>query len=105
MGNKDESLASLFFRLALAASEEEHDPKVAKGESPEDFIYEKAERVVHSSIPGYVTITFLGREYGGVKITWGALDGDVEKSTGLIKTYEGLWYKLWFYNSEIEPAQ
>lgn len=48
MGNKDESLASLFFRLALAASEEEYDPKVAKGESPEDFIYEKAERVVHS---------------------------------------------------------
>lgn len=105
MGNKDKSLAGFFFQLALATSEREHDPKVATGESPEDFIYEKAERVVHSSIQGHVTIIFLGREYRGVKLTWGALDGDAKKSTGLIKTPEGLWYKLWFYNSEIEPAE
>ncbi len=74
----------------------------SKGLTKDDFIYEQAEEVVPSSMAGYVNVRHRGVSYPTLRVTWGALDGDKNKSTVLMQADDGLWYKLWFYDSKSE---
>ncbi len=73
------------------------------GSSPEDALYRPAEQVKHSSISGYVRVLLNGEWYGPVRMTFGPLDGDKEKSTAIIKDKNGIWYMLWFFDRHIQP--
>ena len=88
------------FAMALLL-EEEHASN-ATGDTPKDYLYEPAESVRKSSIPGYVYVTFRGKEYGPERKTWGALDGDKNKSTVLIQAEDSKYWKLWYFDNAVQ---
>lgn len=88
------------FRQILAVSS--HQASSATGSSAQDAIYEQADEVRQSSIQGYVNVTHKGQLYRALRVTWGALDGDKNKSTVLLQANDGLWYKLWFFDTEVK---
>jgi hypothetical protein len=71
------------------------------GDSPKDFLYYQASSVRKSSVPGFVYVTYEGKEYGPVRETFGPLDGDKNKSTVLVKI-DNKYYKLWYFDAEVK---
>jgi len=95
----DNSMLDDLFQDILAAERER--AQNASGDSPRDFRYDRAESVRKYGCFGFVKVTYNGKEYGPARMTGGALDADPNKSTALVQI-EGKWYKLWFFDSEIE---
>ncbi len=89
------------FKLALEM-ESERATK-ATGSTPEDFLYDQAESAQKALIDGYAYVTYKGERYGPDRITWGALDGDKNKKTVLVRTKDAKWVKLWFFEKELLP--
>lgn len=74
----------------------------ATGASPSDYKYDRAEAVRATQADGYVEVKFHGRWHSMARETFGALDGDQNKSTVLIQSQQdGLWYKLWYYDKDV----
>jgi len=98
MSKSKDPLSDTFTLVLLGANLRTQN---ATGDTRDDFLYDQAESVRDpSKIASYVHVTYEGVEYGPVRVTWGPLDGDKEKSTVLIQTNEGKWYKLWFYDRD-----
>ncbi len=89
-----------FFRTILGL--ERRKVRGHKGTSPEDYLYRRARRVRPSNQLGqdYVHVTYAGQEYEAARKTWGALDGDKNKSTVLVQTKDSKWRKFWFHDSQ-----
>jgi hypothetical protein len=97
----DVDLINKLFEFRLAAERER--VKTAKGLTPQDYKYAQAESVSPTSMLGYVVVVFQGQEYGPARITHGSLEEDLQNtSTVLIRTDDGIYWKLWFYNSDWE---
>lgn len=91
------------FRHFLLAKELER-LKNATGAMPEDFKYAQADAVRRYTI-GYVFVTFGGKEYGPLRESFGAIDLDPKKSTVLVQVDGGIWYKLWYFDYDVEDAR
>jgi len=73
----------------------------ATGDTQGDYKYGQADSVRTSRIAGFVFVVFRGKEYGPARATFGALDGDKNKSTVLVQVDEK-WWKLWFFDKDVK---
>lgn len=97
----DPSRANALFALVIKA--ERQRANTAMGETAKDFKYARAEKVRISSVPTYAFVTFQGKEYGPHFVSKGSLEEcEEETSTVLIRTEEGTYWKLWFFDSELK---
>jgi hypothetical protein len=72
------------------------------GATEEEYKYGSAEKARKGFFPNQAFVTFEGVEYGPEYISNGSLEEFGEPtSTVLIKTNNGIYWKLWFFNSEL----
>jgi len=96
----DPTRTNLLFGMVIKA--ERQRVKTATGKTAKDFKYARAEKVRPSSVPTYAFVTFQGKEYGPHFVSKGSLEEcEEETSTVLIKTEEGIYWKVWFFDHEL----
>jgi len=78
------------------------ETKPATDKMPQDCLFDKADSVRRSSMPGYARPTYKGVTYSPQFVTQDSPDGDKEKLTVLIETREGIWVRLWFTERDLE---
>lgn len=99
-----EEMATLSAMFDLRMVEQRATAGQRTGATEADAIYRPAEQVMAATIHDYVKVMMNGIWYGPVRMTFAPLDADKTKSTAVIKTPDGVWYKLWFYDSHIQPS-
>jgi hypothetical protein len=77
----------------------------AQGRNYIDSIYLQAEKVRWGKRQRHVDVLFLGRWYVNLCQTWAPQDADPDKATVSFRAEDGLWYKLWFWQSAVESVE